>query len=178
MQAEAERTLNNLHVLAALSHNDKLMTNGDVFDIYSPTSLRALVRAWYGERRGANVQKIRQTVRAAINFASAYLEDVRTLTSAPDLDSNLRLRMDTVTLQYFRMIDALKLAHRGLTNLVQTYRDDAAFSSQLVLLNSEIDDFITIMTPHAAVLRQRCPHRAPGEEAGSFLGVLSEREER
>ena len=58
MESEAERTLSNLHVLSALSQNDKLNTNEDVFDIYAPTSLRGMWRTWYGERRGQNVQLV------------------------------------------------------------------------------------------------------------------------
>ena len=51
MNSDAERTLGNLNVLSAMSQNDKLMTNEDHFNIYTPTTFRAIVRTWYGERR-------------------------------------------------------------------------------------------------------------------------------
>ena len=80
MHSDAERALRNLHVISAVSHNDKLQTNADVFDIYTPTSLRSVARTWYGEGRSQNIQRVRQTVRSGIHFASKSLEDAHTLT--------------------------------------------------------------------------------------------------
>lgn len=160
MEAEAERTLSNLHVLAALSHNDKLMTNEDMFDIYPPTSTRSVFRMWYGESRTQNVQRIRQTVRAGINFASKTLEDANVLLSRVEKDDAMNIRVDTITIQHIRMVDALHLAHGGLSNLLQTYRDDPALTSQISLLNVEIDDFVKVMKTHSESLRQRCSIRS------------------
>ena len=157
MEAEAERTLNNLHVLAALSHNDKLMTNEDLFDIYPPTSARSVFRMWYGESRNQNVQRVRQTVRAGINFASKTLEDANALLARAEADEGMTIRIETVTIQHIRMVDALHRAHRGLSNLLQTYRDDPALTSQIGLLNVEIDDFVRVMRSHSEPLRRRCP---------------------
>lgn len=199
MDSDAERTLNNLHVLGALSHNDKLMTNEDHFDIYAPTSLRGLLRMWYGERRGQNVQRVRNAVRAAIAFAHRSLEDATALLEAasttsacspssvpspapprhhivhvsgapppsPSLSScssgtvsmldapSMRLRIDTISLQHVRMVEALGRARSGLANLLQTYRDDAALASQITLLTEEIEDFLRVMGPHTSSLRAR-----------------------
>lgn len=152
MQAEVERILGNLHVLGALSHNDKLMTNEDAFDIYIPTTWRGLVRTWYGERRGQNVARIRSTVRGAIEFSQRTLTDIRaynTRSIAEDVDVNT-LRRETMELQFHRMIDGLRRARDGLTNLIQTYRDDAAFSSQIRLINEEIGDFLSVMNRHSS----------------------------
>ena len=161
--SDAERVLNNLHVLSALSHNDKLMSNQDAFDIYQPTSLRGLFRTWYGEGRAQNVQRVRQTVRAGIGFASRALEDANALlaTAAPD-DAAMRLRIDTTALQHFRMIDALTRACEGLQNLRQTYRDDAALASQLVLLVGEAEDYVRVIRSHSEALRrQTCSWEGP-----------------
>lgn len=153
MQAEVERILGNLHVLGALSHNDKLMTNEDAFDIYIPTTLRGLMRAWYGERRGQNVARIRSTVRGAIDFSQRTLTDIRAYnassSSGDEVDVNT-LRRETMELQFHRMIDGLRRAREGLGNLTQTYRDDAALSSQIRLMNEEISDFLSIMSRHAS----------------------------
>lgn len=152
MQAEVERILGNLHVLGALSHNDKLMTNEDAFDIYIPTTWRGLVRTWYGERRGQNVARIRSTVRGAIEFSQRTLTDIRaynTRSIAEDVDVNT-LRRETMELQFHRMIDGLRRARDGLTNLIQTYRDDAAFSSQIRLISEEIGDFLSVMNRHSS----------------------------
>lgn len=156
-----ERILGNLHVLGALSHNDKLMTNEDAFDIYIPTTWRGLVRSWYGERRGQNVTRIRSTVRGAIEFSQRTLTDIRsynTRTIGVDVDVNT-LRCETMKLQFYRMIDGLRRARNGLTNLIQTYRDDAALSSQIRLINEEIGDFLSVMDRHASSVPS--PHESP-----------------
>jgi hypothetical protein len=158
MRAEVERILGNLHVLGALSHNDKLMTNEDAFDIYIPTTWRGLVRSWYGERRGQNVTRIRSDVRGAIEFSQRTLTDIRAYNStqsiAEDVDVNT-LRRETMELQFRRMIDGLHRARDGLTNLIQTYRDDAALSSQIRLINEEIADFLSVMSRHASSVSTR-----------------------
>ena len=153
--SDAERVLNNLHVLSALSHNDKLMSNQDAFDIYQPTSLRGLFRTWYGEGRAQNVQRVRQTVRSAIGFASRALDDAKALLAAASEDAAMKMRVDTTALQHFRMLDALGRARTGLGNLRQTYRDDAALASQLTLLICEMEDYLRVIAPHSDDLRQR-----------------------
>lgn len=170
MQAEVERILGNLHVLGALSHNDKLMTNEDAFDIYIPTTWRGLVRSWYGERRGQNVARIRSTVRGAIEFSQRTLTDIRayhTRSDAEDVDVNT-LRRETMELQFRRMIDGLRRARDGLTNLIQTYRDDAALSSQIRLINEEIGDFLSVMNRHASTVPSplSSPVATPSRPAG------------
>lgn len=156
--SDVERTLNNLHVLAALSHNDKLNTNDDAFDIYSPTALRGAMRFWHGESRLHNVQRVRHTVRAAVGFASKSLEDANSLLEAAGGDAasaSMHFRISTMALEHVRMVEALSGARRGLTNLLQTYRDDAALASQISLLTTEIDDFVSVIRVHSERLRER-----------------------
>lgn len=148
MQTDAERTLGNLHVLAVLSHNDKLITNEDTFDIHTPTSLRALWRTWSGEGRVQNVTRVRSTVRAAIDFSYRSLADVEALRAGNHDD----LRVKTAALQHLRMVDGVERARTGLGNLIQTYRDDAALASQIALVNEEIADFLEVMRPHSTRL--------------------------
>lgn len=154
MNAEAERTLNNLNVLAAISHNDKLMTNEDNFDIYSPTTLRALYRTWYGERRTQNVERVRHAVRSGVGHATSTLEEAMQLVETPQ-ELGLRLKVHNVAMQCVRIVDALSTAVQGLTNLMQTYRNDAALASQIRLLTVEIKDFLTVVQPHIVVLREK-----------------------
>lgn len=157
MQSDAERTLNNLHVLGALSHNDKLMTNEDAFDIYAPTTLRSMVRAWYSEGRVQNMQRVHNTIRAAIGFANRSYDDASALIVSIDSNStvlpNLKLRFDTLSLQHVRMCEALGRARVGLGHLLQTYRDDATVSSRVSLIMEEIDDFNQIMSQHTERLK-------------------------
>jgi hypothetical protein len=173
MESEAERTLNNLHVLAALSHNDKLMSNEENFDIYTPTTFRGLFRTWYGEKRGQNVQRIRNTVRSAISFASRSLDETNVLLQqdfsphgvVPSPESMMQLRVDTMALQHVRMVDALCSSRVGLLNLLQTYRDDAALASQITLIAQEITDFMSVIGPYSRPLRERCGVRSPSVPA-------------
>ena len=160
MDSDVERTLNNLHVLAAISQNDKLMTNEDGFDIYQPSSLRGLMRLWCGERRGQNVTRIRQTVRAAMRFAYQFLDDVHAMRGCGDATA-LRMRRDATTVHYLRVCEALEFARNGLQNLLQTYRDDAAIASQMRFIMTELDDFAQIMRPHTEQLRRESVLAAP-----------------
>ena len=161
MDSSAELTLNNLHVLGALSHNDKLLTNDDTFGIYVPTTLRAVMRTWHGERRAQNVNRVRQTVRAGVAFASRALEDASALLASGDADdAAMRLRAETAVVHHTRMMEALGRARGGLGNLRETYRDDAALLSQITLVIEEVGVFERVMGPHSAALEARCASAA------------------
>lgn len=157
MQAESERTLSNLRVLGELSHNDKLQTNDDIFDIHSPTTMRALYRFWYRENRANNVQRVRQCVRNAMDFVERTIDHAESMRLRPghaQVADAARLRVETATLQHFRMVDALRRAGEGLTNLLQTYRDDPALASQLRLIVEDIHTFTTVLKPYSQELQQ------------------------
>ena len=163
MQTDAERTLGNLHVLGALSHNDKLMTNDDVFDIYAPTSLRGLIRTFYGERRATNITRVKQTVRAGCAFAGGAHDDAMALLRSfgdGDGDERLRLRFDRQAVHHLRMCEALTRAKAGLAHLVLTYRDDSASTAAVCLLMTEIDDFFCVMEPHTRRVREELERSA------------------
>lgn len=158
MQSDAERTLNNLQVIGVLSHNDKLLTNGDCFDIYAPTTFRSMMRKVYGEGRAQNVSRVRHAVREGIAFVSKSLEDANALlqqSSSGDA-SHMRLRVETIVLQHVRMRTAVRKAADGLSNLLQTYRDDAALVSQIQLVVDEIRDFERVIRPHSEAMQERC----------------------
>lgn len=166
MNSEAERTLTNLRVIGAISQNDKLMTNGDHFDIYVPTSMRALMRTWYGERRGTNLQQVRTTLHAAMTIATGYLIDVDELTRGTLPSEQVRLRVDTLAVFHSRMCDALEGSVGGLTNMLQTYREDAALTSQLAGIIQEVQDYLQVHEPYARALRsRRDASRAPARSA-------------
>lgn len=173
MQSDAERTLNNLHVLAALSHNDKLMTNGDAFDIYAPTTFRSMLRLWYGEGRVQNMQRVQHTIRAAIGFANKSYEDAVALMvhDGANVPPYLKVRFDTLCLQHVRMCEGLCRARIGLGNLLQTYREDATLSSKVALLMEEIDDFHRVMSQHTEKLQAVIP--SPESSRPSSSPVLT-----
>ena len=164
MNADAERTLTNLNVIAAVSHNDKLMTNEDQFDIYTPTTMRGLLRAWYGERRAQNIQRVRTTIRAAMSFASSYMDDANALMTDTTQGESVRIRTDTFVLHHVRMCEALQRCTHGLTNMLQTYREDAAVASQLSSLVQEVTDYLVVIEPYSRSVRGRAsptPSRHP-----------------
>lgn len=167
--SDSERTLKNLHVLGALSHNDKLLTNGDQFDIYAPTSLRGMLRAWYGECREHNIQRVRQTIRAGIACASALLEEADTLLL--NSSDKQQMRFDTIMAHHRRMCDGLVRARSGLSNLLLTYREDAALASQIKLLLTEVDDFGEVIRPHTLRLQQT--HGSPQLNAAPSPGAAA-----
>lgn len=132
MDTDTERTLQNLCVLGALSHNDKLMTGEGTFNIYAPTPMRGAVRKWYGENRAHNLERIGATVRAGLQYALARDEEPFARNDSAAGRARVMRRK--------RMVLALTRASRGLTNLMETYRDDAATLSQLSLLVQEVND--------------------------------------
>ena len=149
MHSDAERTLYNLHVIGAVSQNDKLITNSENFDVHIPTTLRAFYRTWYGETRYQNWTRIRNCVRSAIGNASQYLEEAFDTISFQKRAS----KADFIALQHMRMIEGLRCAKKGICNLMQTYRDDTALNAQFSLLKQEIDDYLLLMDPRTRQLQ-------------------------
>ena len=138
MQFETEKTLRNLSVLGALMQNDKINTEGEIFSIYVPTISRGLVRKFYGENRETNVTHIQEAVRHAKTFVSQTLS-----TQRPLADSfNSKMFCNTQIQHSTRMIEAMNKAIKGLTHLIQTYRDDASISAKLDIICNEIQDFV------------------------------------
>lgn len=152
--ADAERTMHNLYVLGSVSVNDKLMTNDDRFDIYSPTMLRAGMRMWYREHRSQNILRVRQTITQAFQIASKALEDAKMFASS----SAMSLHASSTALQFVRTCDALLRGCGGLRTLRQTYLDDAALTSQLDLMVEDIEDFLTLMRQQRLELHGCMPY--------------------
>jgi hypothetical protein len=181
MQVDEECAVANLHIIAALSHNDKLQTRDDRFDIYAPTTLRGLFRTWSGENRMQNVERVQQTVRVATTCAERLLEEAQ----QTHIDTGRpRLRIHAAAVRHVRVCEALAGSRRGLHNLVQTYRDDPALSSRLLRVVTEIDDFLLVLAPHTQEMRtatslgrrRRLPHDdddASSSSAGAGSAVSS-----
>ena len=179
MQSDAERTLNNLHVLAVLTQNDKLLTNDDTFDIHAPTTMRAIWRFWSGERRGDNIQRVRIS-RNSIEFISKSLEEVNAMSPLPSApsspesttttvvayqaDNTMRLKVETTAMQHFRMLDALEGAKREFATCCRPTRDDPALAAQVQLAVDEITDFVSVIEPHSTTLRRRFVATSEPEE--------------
>ena len=137
MQAEVERTLRNLCIIASLSQNDKLMTENEHFAVYTPTIARGFCRKWYGEGRDLNTIRIHETVRSAI----LYIHNIQ---DGEHVDANAPIHgmENAMKAQHCRrMTEALRNSVRGLENLQATYRDDFSMLSKLKVLIDEIQDF-------------------------------------
>lgn len=144
MDTGLENTLHNLFVLAAISHNDKLATNGERFGINPPTTTRGAMRMWYGERRETNIQRVQQCIRSARAHASRALEEAECLERCSEPTSSIEVHIRSLRLQHDRFVEAVARSRVGVSNLLATYRDDAAHASQIALVLQEIDDYLTV----------------------------------
>jgi hypothetical protein len=154
MYTDAAQTLNDLHVIAVISHNDKLITNGVGFDIYTPTTLRGLVRFLYGEGRAENVTRVRRTVESAVVVCQQSVANLSHIVFNESIHDPLcGMHTRTTAMNYVRMVDALCRSQYGLRNLMQTYRDDVAIVAQIHLIVQDVSDFLSLMDPHTARLQ-------------------------
>ena len=145
MQASSEydRILRNLFTLASVKQNDKLLTEGEYFAIYTPTALRGLCRYWWREGRDTNLLRITDTVRAAKHCVTSCIsEHEKHEQDAASVSWRLHVQSDIQASS--RMLKALADSARGLENLKETYDDDAGTGSQLDLLKDEIVSFLTV----------------------------------
>ena len=134
MDADAERTLRNMSVLAMLKQNDKLMTLADTFVIAPPTVTRELWRRWYGEARGYNLERVYEVLKSAMAFLMSQKEQITELPFG--------VQRERQTRAYDRMVSALNASRMGLKNLKDTYYDDTTFQVRLQLMMQEVDDFL------------------------------------
>ena len=158
MQSDAERVLSNLHVLGALSDNDKLITNDDMFDIYSPTTWRALLRFLKGENRLGNVQRVRTCIRHAMTYSSSFLEEANDMLDHLALSTPVHMSLIRVKMlcsQHTRMMNGLQKANEGMEHLKLTYRGDSAMAAQVELLIDEVASHLSVMQPFSEALKKR-----------------------
>jgi hypothetical protein len=157
MQNDASVTLHNLHVLGSISHNDKLQTNHEYFEIYQPTSFRGMWRMWLGEERRHNIRCIRTTITVATSSALRTLADVQKLfeLNKVTLDCGMKL------MEHERIVKALRECIPGLNNLARTYKDDAAGVSQIRVLVEELQDFIHLIHPQTDGIKRKLSEMFP-----------------
>lgn len=151
MEVDAERLLNNLHVIAALTPFDKLITNGDRFDIHAPSRLREVYRTWQGEKRGNNMFCVRQTLRSCYHCINTLIEPPH---NATDGNPAATLRLHKMAILHVRLCQALSAACVGMENLLQTYKDDATMSGQIEISITEARDFLTIIGTHTDAMKK------------------------
>lgn len=162
MDSETERALKNLLVLTEMTHNDKLMTNGDCFYIYTPTSLRGFVRYWSGEDRLHNIERIRQTIHSAFACVQTSIPTISRVSTSPKSKVS-RVQDGIAVLKHLRIVKALAASRIGLRNMLQTYHNDATIKTQLQIIIDEVEDFLTVLD-YAPDLRLESTTRVQNSE--------------
>ena len=147
MNAEAERALRNLTIVALLKQHDKLLTLADTFVVHPPSYVRGVYRLWCGESRDNNIMRLTETVDAAFRF----IWSVHT-----PMQGDVRHR----ELAASRMQQALGEAATGLSNLIDTYTEDSTMQVRLRLLVQHIEDTLAVIGTHPQTASALCGGRA------------------
>ena len=172
MQTDVDRVMRNLGVLAAVRPNDKLVTEGDFFTLYTPTTMRAAWRAFYGESRELNLKRITECVRGACAFVSCAAKEAegRVGCEPPCTTVQQRTRLQTCA----RVLNALAQSLVGMENLGETYAADAATLVRITNLREEVVDFLeTVQQLHNIELPPP-PPPTYGELSLSFDSVATQ----
>lgn len=135
---DIERTMRNLSVIAAVNQNDKLMTEGEFFSIYVPTTFRSGMRYILNENRQSNITRVCETVRVAKSFITTVLSE--NYTPEHESTDSFATRMNKIEQMHtvMRVFEILSVVTQGLRNLSSTYRDDPALNARIDNLISDI----------------------------------------
>ncbi len=145
MQADVDKTLRNLGVMAAVKQNDKLITEAEFFTIYTPTTFRAMWRMfYYKENREQNIMRVTECMRNARVFITSVLSEYGNSNEEQRTNDTIAIRLHRATQVQTcaRMAQALSESLSGLDNLCETYVDDAAIMVKIRQLKQENIDFI------------------------------------
>lgn len=140
---EYDRILRNLVTMSSVKQNDKLLTEGEFFAVYTPTALRGLCRYWWKENRETNMMRIVEVVRSAKQFVTQCISE-HEKSNDDTMSMSWRLHVQHDIQASTRLMKALAETVRGLENLKETYCDDVGTVSQLDTLKDEIVSFLTI----------------------------------
>ena len=142
MQADMDMTLRNLGVLAALRQNDKLLTEGEFFTIYTPTTFRAIYRTVFRESREQNMLRVTSCLRNARTFVTSVVSEYAPREDTGAESVSVRLHRQTQIQLCTRVLNSLSESLQGLDNLCETYSDDAAMLVKIRQLKDEVVDFL------------------------------------
>ena len=141
--SDIDRAMRNLCVISAVNQNDKLMTEGEYFSIYVPTTLRSWMRFLSNENRESNITKVCETVRIAKSFITSILsEDYACEHDSSDSFATKMHKIEQVHI-VVRVFEILSQVTHGLKNLSSTYKDDPALNARINNLISNINCFIS-----------------------------------
>jgi hypothetical protein len=145
MKPETERILRNLGLLGRLEANEKLLTQGQFFELHSPGWRQPIARAWFRENRQHNMSCITECIRLAkteiTNILSEHTEGGELAQRrATTVSSEVMVQEAMHTCS--RIAKALLGSVKGLKNLKLTYADDAALLVQIDNICVDIDNFV------------------------------------
>ena len=73
----------------------------------------------------------------------------------------MKLKFDTLMNHHIRMMQALANCRIGIHNMVHTYKDDAAYISQIQMLIEEVNDFLNVIHTHSHQMQRHRHCRPP-----------------
>lgn len=138
---DIHKVLRNLGVVGQMKQNDKLLTQGDYFSLYTPTYMRGVYRMWLGEGRELNVNRVHEEVNSAKAYITNVLADQR---YAVTDDANIKSRLGRHT-QAQLCTRAMRILHEtqaGLQNMRETYREDTALLCRIEHVANDVSDFL------------------------------------
>ena len=127
---EAHRLIQNLKTIGALEFDQKLYTSSDEFSICPVSSYQRFLRTYYGENRHMNLDKIRQTLHNSKNEAIIIMK------LSPDISWEQNCILES-------LLASLESLMKGITNLMETYRDDIAYKNKLSVTLEDASNFLT-----------------------------------
>lgn len=132
-----------LDVLGSITANDKLCTQGDSIDVYRPSVFRGAFRWWSGESRARNMAIVDLVLRSSMQTVLILQKTARRGDIVAPAEAN-RLR---------RTVDRLRKASVGLSNLIETYRDDLCTCAKLRTILATVEDFLHSLTDPPPLLQ-------------------------
>ncbi len=127
---ETHRLIQNLKTIGALELDQKLYTSSDEFSISHVSSYQKFLRTYYGENRQTNLDKIRQTLHNSKNEAILIMK------LSPDISWEHKCTLES-------LLASLESLMKGITNLMETYRDDIAYKNKLSVTLEDTSNFLT-----------------------------------
>lgn len=140
MQSDTDKLVRNLSVVGQLQPNDKLLTTGEFFEIYAPSTWREVYRFVLRERREQNIDRVAETVRAAKTCVTNLLANVAPTTQPTTVLMHVQQSLEQQLC--LRMMDKLGAAIAGLDNVALTYANDASTRSKIENLKADIAEFL------------------------------------
>lgn len=128
-----ETVMHNLKIVGMVGEQDKLIT-APRFGLRPPTTLRAIMRRWYGENRDADLQNLRNLMSSAICIAQLNSVEAHRGTALHSVSND-------------RLIQAVCTALSGMQTLTRTYHDDQETCAKIELLIQECKDRVNAIRP-------------------------------